>query len=181
MPVAASRGPQIRRWASSAACPTQEAPDGNLGGGWPGFPGRSPPVSPAGGNRKARGRSNHRTLPKPLLVHAGVFAGQLACQPTLPAGLGYGLVDGLTEGGIAEIAHHVLQPGDRLFCITDGVVDSHRPGGEDFGIKRLTEWLNRRSQAGLDTAETVRQLSHTVLDHHGVLSDDTTAFLIDFH
>ena len=41
--------------------------------------------------------------------------------------------------------------------------------------------LREQSQAGLDTAETVRQLSHTVLDHHGVLSDDTTAFLVDFH
>jgi hypothetical protein len=65
--------------------------------------------------------------------------------------------------------------------LTDGVVDSHRPGGEDFGEERLHVLLGRQSQAGLDTAETVRQLSHTVLDHHGVLSDDTTAFLVDFH
>lgn len=69
----------------------------------------------------------------------------------------------------------------RLFCITDGVVDSHRPGGEDFGEERLTALLSAQSRDGLDAAETVRRLSHTVLDHHGVLSDDTTAFLIDLH
>ena len=43
------------------------------------------------------------------------------------------------------------------------------------------ELLSAQSRASLDAAETVRQLSHTVLDHHGVLSDDTTAFLVDFH
>jgi hypothetical protein len=115
--------------------------------------------------------------PVPLLVRAGVVVGPLSCEPTLPAGLGHETIG----GGVAEIAHDVLQPGDRLFCITDGVVDSHRPGGEQFGGERLGALLGDRSRAGLDAAETVRQLSHTVLDHHGVLSDDTTAFLIDFH
>lgn len=110
--------------------------------------------------------------PLPLLVRHGEVAGPLACQPTLPAGLG---------GGLVEIAHDLLERGDRLFCITDGVVDSHRPGGDDFGEQRLVELLNAQSRASLDAAETVRQLSHTVLDHHGVLSDDTTAFLVDFH
>jgi hypothetical protein len=115
--------------------------------------------------------------PLPLLVRAGVVVGPLSCEPTLPAGLGHEMIG----GGIAEVAHDVLLSGDRLFCLTDGVVDSHRPGGEEFGAERLVALLGDRSQAGLDTAETVRQLSHIVLDHHGVLSDDTTAFLIDFH
>jgi len=114
--------------------------------------------------------------PRPLLVRGGEVVGPLPCEPTLPAGLGTGLGDGVTE-----VARITLEPGDRLFCLTDGVVDSHRPGGEDFGEERLVLLLNERSRAGVDTAETVRQLSHTVLDHHGVLSDDTTAFLVDFH
>jgi hypothetical protein len=115
--------------------------------------------------------------PLPLLVRGGDVVGALSCEPTLPAGLGAGLV----TDGVAEIAQEVLQHGDRLFCVTDGVVDSHRPGGEDFGEERLVALLSERSRAGLDAAETVRQLSHTVLDHHGVLSDDTTAFLVEFH
>ncbi len=111
--------------------------------------------------------------PLPLLVRCGKVVGTLSCAATIPAGLGL--------GGVTEIAHDALEPGDRLFCITDGVVDSHRPGGEDFGEERLMALLSEQSQAGFDAAETVRRLSHTVLDHHGVLSDDTTAFLIDFH
>ena len=115
--------------------------------------------------------------PLPLLVRGGEVLGALPCEATLPAGLGSDVLGRC----VAEVAHAVLQPGDRLFCITDGVVDAHRPGGEDFGFERLVILLRERSRAGLDAAETVRQLSHTVLDHHGVLSDDTTAFLVDFH
>jgi hypothetical protein len=122
--------------------------------------------------------------PLPLLVRDGHVVGRMSCEPTLPAGLGHGLGLGGSRGigdGVIEIAHDLLERGDRLFFITDGVVDSHRPGGEDFGEERLIELLGARSREGLDAAEIVRQLSHTVLDHHGVLSDDTTAFLIDFH
>ena len=115
--------------------------------------------------------------PRPLHVRGGEVIGTLQCEPTLPAGIGIGG----DVGGVAEIGHDELVPGDRIFCITDGVIDTHRPGGEDFGEERLVELLRQQSQAGLDAAETVRQLSHTVLDHHGVLSDDTTAFLVDFH
>lgn len=114
--------------------------------------------------------------PQPLLVRGDELVGPLCCEPTLPAGLSIGL--GAT---VNEVAQTVLEPGDRLFCLTDGVVDSHRPGGEDFGEERLAVLLSDQSKAGLDAAETVRRLSHTVLDHHGILSDDTTAFLVEFH
>jgi len=110
--------------------------------------------------------------PLPLLVRGGHVLGPLECAPSLPAGLG---------GGLRELARHDLIPGDRVFCITDGVVDTHRPGREDFGEERLMALLADQSAASDDPAETVRQLSHRVLDHHGVLSDDTTVFLVDFH
>lgn len=115
--------------------------------------------------------------PRALVVRAEAVVGPLECGPTMPAGLG----GGLNSESLILVGHDVLKPGDRLFCITDGVVDSHRPGGEDFGEERLIELLSEQSSAGLDAAETVRQLSHTVLDYHGVLSDDTTAFLVEFH
>lgn len=114
--------------------------------------------------------------PAPLLVRAREVVGPLSCEPTLPAG-----ISAVATGGVAEIGTLVLEPGDRLFCVTDGIIDAHRPGGEDFGEGRLAEMLADRSRSGLDAAETVRQLSHSVLDHHGMLSDDTTAFLVDFH
>ena len=120
--------------------------------------------------------------PLPLLVRDGKVVGRMSCEPTLPAGFGHGLAgDRVIGDGVVEIAQDVLHRGDRVFFITDGVIDSHRPNGEDFGEERLIELLGDRSREGLDAAETVRQLSHTVLDHHGVLSDDTTAFLVDFH
>jgi hypothetical protein len=120
--------------------------------------------------------------PLPLLVRDGNVVGRMSCAPMLPAGLRYGVAgDRVIGDGVIEVAHDVLERGDRLFFITDGVVDAHRPGGEDFGEARLMELLAARSREGLDAAETVRQLSHTVLDHHGVLSDDTTVFLVDFH
>jgi len=52
---------------------------------------------------------------------------------------------------------------------------------EEFGEERLIALLASTSQTRLDATETVRRLSHTVVDHHGVLSDDTTTFLVDFH
>jgi hypothetical protein len=110
--------------------------------------------------------------PLPLLVRDGVLVGPLACAPTLPAGLG---------GDAPDPAHDLLRSGDRLFCVTDGVIDAHRPGGEDFGEERLEAFLSNASGTRLDAAETVRQLSHTVLDLHGSLSDDTTAFLVELH
>jgi hypothetical protein len=120
--------------------------------------------------------------PLPLLVRDGHVVGHMSCEPTLPAGLGHGVAgDRVIGDGVIEVAHDLLERGDRLFFLTDGVVDSHRPGGEDFGEERLIELLGARSREGLDAAETVRQLSHTVLNHHGILSDDTTAFLVDFH
>ena len=120
--------------------------------------------------------------PLPLLVRGGEVVGPLECSVTLPAGLGHGVTgDRVLGDGVAEVAHEVLQAGDRVFCITDGLVDSHRPGGEEFGEARLMALLADHSRGGVDAAETVRQLSHKVVDHQGVLSDDTTAFLVDFH
>ncbi len=110
--------------------------------------------------------------PLPTMVRANGAMSVLACEPTVPVGLG---------AKVAELAHDVLRSGDRLCCITDGVLDAHHPGGEDFGEDRFRAVLRHQSQAGLDTMETVRQISHTVRDHHGFLSDDTTIFLVEFH
>lgn len=54
-------------------------------------------------------------------------------------------------------------------------------GPEDFGQERIVALLSENPVSVSTRAGTVRQLSHTVLDHHGELSDDTTAFLVDFH
>lgn len=109
--------------------------------------------------------------PPPLLVRGGTLISTMRCEPSLPAGLG--------DGHLVAIAHDVMKAGDRLCCITDGVTDAHRPGGEDYGEHRLQAFL-AESASGLDAMETVRRLTHTVLDHHGFLSDDTTVFLVEY-
>lgn len=109
--------------------------------------------------------------PLPTLVRGGRVLTTVRCEPSLPAGLG--------DGRVAEIARHVMEPGDRLCCITDGVLDAHRPGGDDYGEERLRAFL-AEATAGFDAMETVRQITHRVLDHHGFLSDDTTVFLVEY-
>jgi hypothetical protein len=109
--------------------------------------------------------------PAPFLLRGREVVQLRACEPTLPAGLG--------DGRVAEIASEVLRPGDRLCCVTDGVIDARRPGGEDFGEDRVRQFLTEATTQP-DAMETVRQLTHTVLDHHGYLSDDCTVFLIEY-
>ena len=114
--------------------------------------------------------------PAPFHVRGPDDVVALVCAPTLPAGLAQ-----VSGEGIAEIGTLLLEAGQRVLCLTDGVVDAHRSGGEDFGEDRLHAWLCDGAHGLLDAAETVRRLSHSVLDHHGMLSDDTTAFLVELH
>jgi hypothetical protein len=109
--------------------------------------------------------------PLPILVRGGDVVRTLACEPTLPLGLG--------EGVAAHVQLDRMAPGERLCCVTDGVVEAHRPGGEDFGEERVRAVL-AGSTGEWDAMETVRRLTHTVLAHHGELSDDATVFLLEY-
>ena len=48
---------------------------------------------------------------------------------------------GLIPGVNFEIGHTQLEPGDTLFCYTDGVTDARSPTKEFFGAKRLQQML----------------------------------------
>ncbi len=111
--------------------------------------------------------------PLPLVVRDGqVFP--LACHARPPFGLGH-----LKPGVRWEIAEEQLQPGDGLLFFTDGVVEARGTDGEDFGDERLAAFLQRAFAAGTAPQETVRRLSHAVLDFHGgVLRDDATMLLV---
>lgn len=41
-----------------------------------------------------------------------------------------------------------LEPGDRILLYTDGVVESHNEGGEQFGLDRFTDHIVRSTAAG---------------------------------
>ncbi|MDP8976508.1 MAG: serine/threonine-protein phosphatase [Actinomycetota bacterium] len=110
--------------------------------------------------------------PRPLLLRQGRVASELACDPSLPLGLG---------DVPLEIAEVSLEPGDRLLFFTDGVVEASSPEGERFGQDRLVD-LTRRALADEQTlSETVRRLVRSVRSHHqGALDDDATILLVDW-
>jgi serine phosphatase RsbU (regulator of sigma subunit) len=108
--------------------------------------------------------------PLPLLIRDRAVTGPLTCAPSHPMGLG---------GPVVEIGQQQLQPGDRILFYTDGVTEA-RKRGEQFGLDRLVDHLERASLAGLDAAETLRRLSLAVLAHHDYeLNDDSSLLPIE--
>lgn len=115
--------------------------------------------------------------PLPLLIRDGRVIGEMACRPRLPFGLGH-----LARNPSHEVAEVHLEPGDAVFLYTDGIIEARRPGGADFGLDRLCNFLHQAFAAGLSPAETVRRLSNAVLDYHDrVLQDDATTLLTVWH
>lgn len=111
--------------------------------------------------------------PVPLLVRDGRVR-PLACKPRLPFGIGH-----MQPDAVWEVAEDQLQPGDGILLYTDGVVEARRPGGEDFGVDRLSELLHAAFAARVAPHEMLRRLSHAVVDFHdGVLRDDASTLLV---
>ncbi len=110
--------------------------------------------------------------PVPLLVRDD-HVHSLDAKPRPPFGLGH-----LGPSRADDVVEHHLQPGDGILLYTDGIVEGRRPGGEDFGEARLHDFLRKAFAAGQEPHETLRRLSHAVLDFHGgVLRDDATTLL----
>jgi phosphoserine phosphatase RsbU/P len=110
--------------------------------------------------------------PRPLLLRRGKAVRQLMGGRRLPLGLGRGLGDAGEEH---------LEPGDRILLFTDGVVEAQDPDGVLFGVDRLVDLAERGAAAGLPGPETLRRLTHTVLEHqHGAARDDATLVLLEW-
>jgi hypothetical protein len=108
----------------------------------------------------------------PMLVRNGTYAGELACTPSRPLGLG---------GDVVEVRRDPLQCGDRVLFYTDGMIESRSPDGATFGQERLADFLVRASLERVPAAETARRLSASVVEYVGVgLNDDATLLLIDY-
>ena len=85
----------------------------------------------------------------------------------------------MQHSGDVEVAATNLEPGDGLLFYTDGVVDARSPDGEEFGVHRLADLLERESTSGWDPAEVLRRLVHSVLEHHGTrLRDDASTLYL---
>ncbi|WP_306186774.1 MULTISPECIES: PP2C family protein-serine/threonine phosphatase [unclassified Streptomyces] len=75
-----------------------------------------------------------------------------------------------------------LEPGDRVLCYTDGVVDARSSAGEPFGEKRFVDFILRATAAGEPAFEVLRRLVHAILDHQQQhLTDDATILLFEWH
>ncbi|MGK5682140.1 PP2C family protein-serine/threonine phosphatase [Actinoplanes sp. URMC 104] len=104
--------------------------------------------------------------PRPLVLRGGRAELELQQGRRLPLGL---------EDRVVEPAREQLLPDDRLLLYTDGVTEARTPGGDRFGLPRLVELVERNAEAGLPAPETLRRLSHAVLEHQGgPPADDAT-------
>ncbi|MDQ3640222.1 MAG: serine/threonine-protein phosphatase [Actinomycetota bacterium] len=116
--------------------------------------------------------------PLPMLLRGGQVIGQLQCPPTLPWGLGS--LDGSAEP--TPVATVALEPGDSVLFYTDGVVEAHLPGQEEFGVERLVDLVGQHASDQLEPEEIVRRLVRSVLEYQDDrLTDDATLVLLKWN
>ena len=88
---------------------------------------------------------------------------------------------GVIGGPEVALGEEHLQPGDRLLLYTDGITEARNAEGRQFGTSRLIEFAERNSAAALPVPETLRRLSHAVLDYQdGRIQDDATLLMLDW-
>jgi serine phosphatase RsbU (regulator of sigma subunit) len=77
------------------------------------------------------------------------------------------------------VAVESLEPRDSLLFYTDGVIDAHKPGGDLFGVERLTDLVGRHASDLREPEEIIRQVVGTILDYKAdQLVDDATLVLV---
>ncbi|MFJ9940742.1 PP2C family protein-serine/threonine phosphatase [Streptomyces erythrochromogenes] len=110
--------------------------------------------------------------PAPMLVRAHRVVGRLESPTTLPVGFG---------GDQPQVSSVTLEPGDRVLCFTDGLVEEHGYGQEQFGEEQLIEWVNQLEEADHGIRTVARDLSHTLKRARGeTTSDDATLVLFEW-
>jgi len=64
---------------------------------------------------------------------------------------------------------------------TDGVTEARTEDGEQFGLERLVDLLEREAASGRTAEELLRRLVRAVLEHQGGgLRDDATLLLVQW-
>ncbi|MFE2376586.1 PP2C family protein-serine/threonine phosphatase [Streptomyces sp. NPDC059398] len=110
--------------------------------------------------------------PAPLLIRDRTVLDRLDSPTTLPVGFG---------GEQPHVTERMLRRGDRVLCFTDGLVEEHQAGGEEFGEALLIEWTNHILRDRTRVRAVARKLSHTLKrERGGVTSDDATVLLIEW-
>ena len=110
--------------------------------------------------------------PPPLLLRGRQVVAELSSDPALPFGL---------DTSAPAVARYTLQPGDAVLLYTDGVVEARTPRGEEFGLDRLRDFLEREAASERPAEELLRRLVRAVLDYQsGDLRDDATLLLLQW-
>ncbi|MCP3766989.1 MULTISPECIES: PP2C family protein-serine/threonine phosphatase [unclassified Streptomyces] len=110
--------------------------------------------------------------PAPLLIRGHRVVRRLRGPTTLPVGFGG------HEPRINELA---LEPGDRIMCFTDGLIEEHAAEGEEFGEEQLIGWVDRAERTAYEIRAVARSLSHTLhRARGGITTDDATLLLIEW-
>lgn len=110
--------------------------------------------------------------PPPILVRDHRVLRRLDAPTTLPVGLG---------GAEPEVSELELERGDRVLCFTDGLIEEHAVGGEQFGEDQLIDSVNRLERTGRGVRAVARSLSHTLMRARGgQTTDDATLLLVEW-
>ncbi|MER5496571.1 GAF domain-containing SpoIIE family protein phosphatase [Streptomyces sp. NPDC002466] len=110
--------------------------------------------------------------PAPMLIRAHRVVRRLDSPTTLPVGFG---------GAQPQVSEVALMPGDRILCFTDGLIEEHESGQEQFGEGRLIDWFHRLDQADRGVRAVARDLSHTLRRARGeTTTDDATLVLVEW-
>lgn len=110
--------------------------------------------------------------PAPMLIRRHRVVGRLDSPTTLPVGFG---------GAQPQVSEVTLEPGDRVLCFTDGLIEEHESGQEEFGEDQLIDWVNQLEKAERQVRSVARDLSHTLKRARGeATSDDATLVLVEW-
>ena len=110
--------------------------------------------------------------PAPLLLRNRRVVGEIEGERCTPFGVG---------SRCEHITELALEPGDIVVFYTDGMVEGRTRDGEEFGVLRLGDLLEREAASGRPAEEMLRRLVRSVLEHQdGALRDDATILLLQW-
>jgi hypothetical protein len=110
--------------------------------------------------------------PPPLLIRDRRVIRRLESPTTLPVGFG---------GEEPRVSEQMLRRGDRVLCFTDGLIEEHQAGGQQFGLEQLIDIVTEVGGKEKGVRAIARALSHTLMSARGgVTSDDATIFIVEW-